>query len=180
MTMRIIMTADDTWCDSLQLRMFRWTGAALFAIGMHVSVLAILLSPPQSTDADIEGSIAVELAPVAAGSPIEMPKVPPGPPTPEQTAAAPAATRLRKPESVEAPAVEQSPLAPNPEVSLPLQRPKEKEEPVEKQEAEEAEQKSQPSAASLPAAPPRDTPRKKSRRSSIPSAGPPMPSPPPT
>jgi len=148
-----LVTASTDWDGSLQLRMFRWASAGLLAAGMHVGVVLFFLYPSQSTDADIEGSLAVELAPIEAGSPIEMPNVPPGPLAPEQTAASEATKQIPKSETAETVAVDPSPLAPNPEVSLPLQR-DEKEHP-EKENAEKAERESQASAASLAAAPPR-------------------------
>jgi periplasmic protein TonB len=135
------MISSPNWSDPLRLRMFRWTVSALFAVALHAGVLSFLLYSRDSTEADIAGSIAIELAPITAGSPVEMPDVPLGPLAPEQTAASEATKQIAKQEPIEAPSVDPSPLAPDPEVSLPIKRPEEKKEPEEK--AEHAPQDSQ-------------------------------------
>ena len=147
------MIASANWNGSLQLRMFRWTGAALFAVALHAGALAFLLYSRDTPDEDIAGSIAIELAPIAAGSPNEIADAPFGPPTPERTAASEATKEVPKQETVETARVEPSPLAPNPELSLPATPPEEKQ--VEKEKIEHAEHESQASAAALPTAPPR-------------------------
>ena len=142
------------FCDSLQRGMFRWSGAAAFAVALHVGLLALLLYSPESTDAGIAGTIAIDLAPITAGSPVELGDVPPGPLTPEQAATSEATKEVLKQELVKTPEVEPSPLAPNPEVSLPTRR-EEDQKPVEKEMDKQAERESQASVASLPTAPPR-------------------------
>ena len=149
------MLSSANWSDPLQLAVFRWAGAALFAVALHSGIVAFLLYPREPNDTDIAGSIAIELAPIAAGSHVEMADVPPGPPTPEQPAASETTKEMQKQETAEAPRVEASPLAPNPEVSLPIKQPEQKQEPVKKDKAEHAERESQAAAAILPMAPPR-------------------------
>jgi len=149
------MISSANWNDSLQQGIFRWTGGAVFAVALHVGLLAFLLHSTESTDADIAGAIAIDLAPITAGPPIEMADVPTGPLTPEQTAASEARMEIPKQETVETPSVEPSPLAPNPEITLPPKRPEEKQEPVEKEKVEHTEHESQASEAVLPTAPPR-------------------------
>jgi periplasmic protein TonB len=123
------MISSANWNDPFQLRMFRWTVSALLAIGLHVGVLSFILDSRDSTETDIAGSIAVELAPMATGASVEI------------DPAAAASKQIAKPEPVDAPSVDPSPLAPNPEVSLPIKRPEEKKEPDQK--AEQAAQASQ-------------------------------------
>ena len=149
------MISSANWNDSLQQGIFRWTGGAVFAVALHVGLLAFLLHSTESTDADIAGAIAIDLAPITAGPPAEMADVPPGPLTPEQTAASEAKMEIPKQETVETPSVEPSPLAPNPEITLPPKRAEEKQEPVEKEKVEHTEHESQASEAVLPTAPPR-------------------------
>ena len=147
------MISSANWNDSLQRGIFRWTGAAVFAVALHAGLLALLLYSRDTTGEDIAGSIAIELAPIAAGSPIEIADAPPGPPSPERTAATEATKEIPKQETVETPNVEPSPLAPNPEIALPAKRPEEKQ--VEKEKVEHAEHESHASEAALPTAPPR-------------------------
>jgi len=144
--------------EPFKVQILRWVGAALFVLAVHIGGAAVLIFWPLASDADVSGAIAIDLAPIASGPAVEVADVTPGPLTPEATAASEATRQTPDHNREETPPVEPSPVAPNPEVVLPLRRSEEEEKPEEKEEQAEIPKRetlSQASVASLPTAPPR-------------------------
>jgi protein TonB len=123
---------------------------------LHAGAALAIMRWQDEVASDSPGSIALELAPMTTASAVKLPDLAPGPlmqeamPTPE------AAKRTKAEEAEETPAVEQSPLAPEPQVQLPIPRPLEKAKPKEKEDQEVASEHStrQTSAAPVTTAPP--------------------------
>jgi len=149
------MITGAHWIESAQLRALRWIGAALFALSLHAGIAASLLFWPDQSDADLAGAIAIELAPIAAGAPVEVADIAPGPLTQEATATPETSKQKPVQETMETPPVEASPLAPNPDVPMP--QPEKKEKPKESKDRADTPERETPShasAATVATAPP--------------------------
>jgi protein TonB len=138
----------------------RWAGAATVALALHAGGAALALMHWQEEDLseDAAGPIMVELAPLPVASPIDMPDVAHGPLMEEAMLTPQAAKQTVEEVEKEIPPVEQSPLAPDPEVTLPVPRPVEEKKPEEKENQEAVPQQQAPDqtvAAPLTTAPPR-------------------------
>jgi protein TonB len=150
------MTHGLHFTEARRLRLSRWTAAAMLVFAVHAGASLALMRWQDEDTSDSPGSIAVELAPVIAASALRSQDVAPGPlmeeamPTPE------AAKRPKQEVAEETPRVERSPLAPEPEVQLPIPRPPEKDTPKEQEDQEVTSEHStrQSSAAPVTTAPP--------------------------
>lgn len=168
------MTLARAYLETPARRMARWGGSAGMIVALHVAAgaLAFLFWPNEAPrDEQQPGAIMMELESLAAESPSEQqdiaeqpmfdksapppsptespeetpPQAAPAEPVPEKVAeAAPEPVPEAQPE--ETPKVEEAPLAPEPEVTLPKETPKEKpkekppeEKPVERPEAKKEE-----------------------------------------
>src|SRR5262245_57218031 len=154
------MRHDALMLESYAAQMLRWVTAAILVTGLHMggAALALLHWKADELPEKSAGSVAIELAPVAVALPIEATELAHGPrmqqavPT-TQAAAEPVEESQRE---YELPKAEPSPLAPEPEVALPNQKPVEepkpdrRHEPVPPQPAQE-----QAAAAPLATSPPR-------------------------
>jgi protein TonB len=149
------MTADRAFLEPRAVRSLRWTMAAVCVVALHAAAAAALMSRPQQFDADSAGSVAIELAPIAAGVALDMTDLAPGPVMQEEAPSEKTAKRVEEPPEHTLP-LEPSPLAPNPEVSAAPPRIPEKETP-EEEKAEKAEQERPLQASAVPetTAPPR-------------------------
>jgi protein TonB len=130
----------------------RWAIAASLALALHVVGAAIVARHCQNEDAgDGNGSaISVELTPLAADTPSYTPEAPPGP-LMEEAVPTQQASKKSVPEvATETPQVEQSALASDPEVAVPILKPHDEEKPNRKQDQEAMLE--QPSASAAPLA----------------------------
>ena len=139
-------------------RLGRWAGAAAIVCTVHAAGagLALMQWPEQEAD-DAAGALAMELAPVLAVTPVDLPDIAHGPLV-QEAMATPQAVRETVPEvAQDLPLLEPSP-APEPEVALPPPPPEAKEEPKREETKEPVPEKrdaEQASAAPLATAPPR-------------------------
>lgn len=144
--------------ESPRTRLMRWAGAATLVLAMHLGGAAMaLMHWQEDDDANSAGPVMIELAPIAAASPLDMPDVAHGPLMEEAMLTPQASKQTTQEVQKETPPVEQSP-APDPEVVLPVPKPVKEEKPEEEENKEEiAEQPAptQTSAAPLTTAPPR-------------------------
>jgi periplasmic protein TonB len=146
--------------DSLEARsaqVTRWGVAALLVIALHAGGAAFAFMRWQEEDNtdDAASAIVVQLVPVSNAAPTDTPDLTPGPLLEE---AAPQVSK-RAPEEVdkETPRVDRAPLAPNPEVLVPIPKPEEKkaEKTEEKDELREAESPTETAVVPLTSAPPK-------------------------
>jgi periplasmic protein TonB len=114
------MTNGLYFTESRELRIFRWTMAVVFAAVLHVGAALALMQWRDEEISNFSGSIALELAP----------KETPAPPMDYKESQQEEVKRVKEVAAV-IPTVAPSPLAPNPEVQVPI-REEEKEKPKEK------------------------------------------------
>jgi protein TonB len=108
--------------ESRMSRFGRWAAAALLIAALHVSgaALALLRPPEDAPQAPPQGAILVDFAPVAAAPERQTSDAPPGPEAEESMAfATPVETAPVEAAKVEMPELDESPLAPDPDVVLP-------------------------------------------------------------
>src|SRR5262249_41064640 len=129
------------------LRMCRWTTAAVLIAVLHVAAALALTQWRDEEISDSSGSIALELAPMAAGS-VSTTEQAPGPLMEEAPPTRQAAKRIKEVPQ-QTPAVEPSLLAPKPEVQLPVSREKESEKPKQR-DPEAALHENLPQTAAAP------------------------------
>lgn len=153
------MTSSADLIESPRGRGARWVGAALLVVAAHIgcAVLAVMpWRPAELADAGA-GATIVEMLPAPA-VPVASPDVAHGPKVEEAMPASPPSTE-RKHDAVaeEQPKLEPAPLAPAPEVALPIQPRVEAERPKEQERNEEVKQEveRQDQAAPLTMAPPK-------------------------
>jgi len=149
------MTYADHIAESRRLRGIRWTGAAVLVIALHAGGALALLHAREDEDADVAGTIAIDLAPVTAAPAMTSADIAPGPLMQEE-APAPETRKQTKETVAEAtPPLEPAPLAPEPAVQLPEPQPN-KTEPEERADEKVArEENSRPTAAApMTTAPP--------------------------
>lgn len=105
--------------DDRAARLGRWFGAAIIIAGLHLSggFLALMQWAEEEFDPDPAGAVVMELATLAVAPP-DLPDLAVGPPV-EDAMPTPIPTEESMLEELELPAVEESPLAPAPELVLP-------------------------------------------------------------
>ena len=130
------MTYGLQFTESPRLRLSRWTATAMFVVAVHAGAALALMRWQDEETSESPGSIAIELAPVMATSAFKSQDVAPGPLMEEATPTPEATKRPQQEVAEETPPVERSPLAPEPEVQLPIPRPLPKEKPEEKEDQE--------------------------------------------
>jgi periplasmic protein TonB len=146
--------------EARALRLMRWAGAVMLVVLLHGAggALAIYQWPEQETDADPNGAFILELAPVPTAPPMQQHNLAYGALAQEQAETVMPTEEIKEKAEIATPPVDDSPLAPDPEVALP--KPKEVEDIEEKEAVEEQqqEQKAQPQtytpAATATAPPP--------------------------
>lgn len=144
----------------------RWLAAGTLIVGLHVAgaAWAIYATPHEEIDDEVEGAIVMELAPVVSTQRVETPDTTVGPLSEEATPTPPAMEKVTEVKPLDVPQFEQSALAPEPEVAVPIAKPIEevKEEPEELKEVQPETVASEQTAASQAMAPPqievRDSP----------------------
>lgn len=138
-------------------RTHRWLEIATVIVVMHVGagVAATVHWPDTEADPDPSGAIVMELAALAVAPP-QPEDLAIGPPV-EDAVPTPAPVEESKPDESDLPEVAESPLAPEPEVELPKEQPKETVEEVEEKDTLQEEQQAvaASSASSVATAPPK-------------------------
>ena len=134
------MLASDV-LNADKRRWARWAGAAALIIALHAggAAWAIYNPPEEEIDDEVAGAIVMELAPVTATQRAETPDSAIGPQAEEAVPTPPTTEKVEELKPLDIPQFEQSPLAPEPEVALPVAKPVE-----EVQEKEEEIKEVQP------------------------------------
>lgn len=134
-----MLAADVLQAD--QRRWVRWAGAGALIVLLHVggAAWAIYNPPEDEIDDEVAGAIVMELAPVTATQRAETPDTAIGPQAEEAVPTPPTTEKVEELKPLDIPQFEQSPLAPEPEVALPIAKPVE-----EVQEKEEEIKEVQP------------------------------------
>jgi len=130
----------------------------VFAVHVGGAAMALMHWQEDETSEDAAGAIMVELAPQPAATPIDSPDVAHGPLMEEAAPTPQASKRTTADVEKETPLVDPSPLAPEPEVVVPVRQPIEDKKPDDLEAQEIVRQKQSPdqaSAAPLTMAPPR-------------------------
>jgi protein TonB len=153
------MRRDAHPVESYPARLLRWTAATILVTGMHIGggALALLNWKAGGVPEESAGSVAIELAPMAVAAPVDSLELAHGPLLQEAALAAQAAKEAVEEVEKDLAKVEPSPLAPEPEVALPISKPVEEKKPDEHNQEPLPEQQNQEKAASVPltTAPPR-------------------------
>jgi protein TonB len=145
--------------ESPRVALARWLGALLFIVAAHLgcTALALMHWHEQEVADAAAGVLMLEMVPAPA-SPVDSPEVAHGPRV-EEAMLSPPPSRESKdvPVPEEQPKLEPAPLAPEPEVALPVATPTEPEKPKPEALIEEVKPKveTQASAAPLTMAPPK-------------------------
>jgi periplasmic protein TonB len=129
------MTLTGNHFESGRRRAVRWTAAAVFMVGVHIGFAAIALMHRAEDDSDdvAAGPIAVELAQMPVLARQDSPDVAHGPLMMETPPGAEPAKATQVEVEKEIPPVEQSPLASDPEVVVPVPKPVVETKPEEEQ-----------------------------------------------
>jgi protein TonB len=142
-----MVESDPAW-------LLRWAAAAVVVTGIHAGGggLALLHWSSEHVAEKSAGSVAIELAPVAAAPPAEKTNLAFGPHLQE---AAPATPAQRRPvdhveKNQELPKVAPSPLAPEPELALPIPESTEQPKPNQRSQAPSLQHQSPEHAAATP------------------------------
>jgi periplasmic protein TonB len=138
----------------------RWAAAAVLVLAAHVGCTALALMHWQEDAADDAAAspVIVEMMPTPSVARVDSPDVAHGPLAEEATLTPQAAKETKEEVEKETPPVDSSPLAPEPEVVLPVARPipeKKPEEELPKEEVPKQQSADQTTAAPLTTAPPR-------------------------
>jgi protein TonB len=153
------MRRDAHPVESYPARLLRWTAATILVTGMHIGggALALLNWKAGEVPEESAGSVAIELAPMAVAAPVDSLELAHGPLLQEAALAAQAAKEAVEEVEKDLAKVEPSPLAPEPEVALPISKTVEEKKPDEQGQESLPEQQNQQQAASVPltTAPPR-------------------------
>jgi protein TonB len=153
------MRRDAHVVESCPARLLRWAAATVVVTGIHIGggAVALLYLKDEEVQEESAGSVAIEIAPVAVASPVDASDLAHGPLMEEAALTAQAAKETVEEVEKQLPKVDPSPLAPEPEVALPIPKPIEARKPDEQSHEVLPEQPNQKQAASaqLPTAPPR-------------------------
>jgi protein TonB len=153
------VTSGADHADLERVSVMRWLAAALIALGLHAggAALAFVHWNEEEHSEEAAGPIMVELAAIAVAPNIDAPDVAHGPLMEEAAVTPEAAKEIIEEVEKELPMVEQAPLAPEPEVAMPIPTPVEEKKPEEeKEEAKPQEQSpTQQATAPLTTAPPK-------------------------
>lgn len=119
----------------------RWAGSGVLIVALHVAgaAYAIYQHPEEEIDDEVAGAIVMELAPITSSQKAETPETAIGPQAEEAVPTPPTTEKVEELKPLDIPQFEQSPLAPEPEVALPIAKPVE-----EVQEKEEELKEVQP------------------------------------
>jgi protein TonB len=128
------MLASDL-LDAGRHRWLRWAGGLAFVVLLHAggAAWAIYNPPEEEVDDEVAGAIVMELAPVTSTQRADTPETAIGPQAEEAVPTPPTTEKVEELKPLDIPQFEQSPLAPEPEVALPVAKPVEE---VEEKEEE--------------------------------------------
>jgi periplasmic protein TonB len=103
----------------------KWTICGVLACSLHVAILAwaAYRQLVDDTENEVAGAIAMELSPVLAQQRIEAPEAALGPQSDDAVPTPPTTEKVEELKPLDVPQFEQSPLAPEPEVALPIAKP---------------------------------------------------------
>jgi protein TonB len=138
--------------ESYPAGLLRWAAAAVLVTGMHIGGGALAMlhwndgEPPEES----AGSVAIELAPVAVALPVDTTDLAHGPLVEEAAPTAQAAHESIEEVEKDLPKADPSPLAPEPEVALPIAKPVDDRKPDEQSQKPLPQQQSQEQAAPAP------------------------------
>jgi protein TonB len=134
------MVASDA-LDKQRLRWLHWIGACVLIVTLHVAgaAYAIYAAPEDERDDEVAGAIVMELAPVISTQRPDTPESAIGPQAEEAVPTPPTTEKVEDLKPLDLPQFDQSSLAPEPEVALPIAKPVE-----EVQEKEEEIKEVQP------------------------------------
>jgi protein TonB len=153
------MRPDVHVIESYPACLLRWTAAIMLVTGMHIGggALALMTWKGGEVPEESAGSVAIELAPMAVASPVDSLDLAHGPLVQEAAPTAQAATETVEEVEKELPKVDPSPLAPEPEVVLPISKPVAEKKPDQQGQESLPEQQNRQQAAPVPltTAPPR-------------------------
>lgn len=146
----------------------RWFGAAILILAAHIgcTALAVMRWHEQEVADAAAGAVLVDMVPAPA-VPVDSPDVAHGPLVEEAMLAPPPTLESKQaPIPEEQPKLEPAPLAPEPEVALPIETPLEPDKPKPEDVKEEVKEKveTQESAAPLTMAPPKVEPTEEPAR----------------
>lgn len=118
------MVASDA-LETQKLRWLRWAGACVLIVVLHIAgaAYAIYAVPEEEIDDEIAGAIVMELAPVVSTQRADTPETAIGPQAEEAVPTPPTTEKVEELKPLDIPQFDQSPLAPEPEVALPIAKP---------------------------------------------------------
>jgi len=147
------MTSAFDYLEPDWIKVRRWVVAGTMVAVMHIGAGAVALQswPEEELDNEVSGAMVIELAPMPVAPPAELLNLALGAPAEESVATPPVEEVKEQKVEDEIHPVEEAPLAPEPEVTLPKVEPKETEEEKKEEKLQEAVQAA---AASQAAAPP--------------------------
>jgi protein TonB len=118
------MLASDV-LETSQRRWPRWALCGALVLTLHVAGAAWAIYAPQDEEIndEVAGAIVMELAPTTTTQRAEALDTAPGPQTEEALPTPPTTERVDELRPLDIPQFEQSPLAPEPEVALPIAKP---------------------------------------------------------
>jgi periplasmic protein TonB len=155
------MTFGADRLASKRIAFLRWFGAAVLVVAAHIggTVLALIHWRGSEPADAAAGAMLVEMLPAPA-VPVDSPDVAHGPRVEEAMLSQPPTETKERPVPEEQPKLEPAPLVAQPEVALPIERPREPEPPKQKdaKDAQEPPVAPQQSAAPLTMAPPKVEP----------------------
>jgi periplasmic protein TonB len=162
------MSVGIDMLESRRVFIARWLGAAILIVAAHIgcTALAVMRWHEHEVADAAGGAMLVDMVPVPP-VPVDSPDVAHGPNV-EEAMLAPLPTLESKdvPIAEEQPKLEPAPLAPEPEVALPIETPPEPDKPKQEDVKEAAKEKveTQESAAPLTMAPPKVEPTEEPAR----------------
>jgi protein TonB len=146
------MTRDAHMAESYPAYLLRWVAAAVVVTGMHIGggALAMLQWDDGEPPEESAGSVAIELAPVAMAWPVDTTDLAHGPLMEEAAPTAQATHEAVEEVEEDLPRVDPSPLAPEPEVALPIAKPVDDRKPDEQSQEPLPQEQNKEHAAPAP------------------------------
>lgn len=146
----VLNTDRDNW--------LLWAGSSLLVVFLHVGGAFFDWNEDEDVfDDEVAGAIVMELAPITTTQRVKTPDAALGPQSEESVATPPTTEKVEETRQLDIPQFEQSPLAPDPEVALPVAKPVEEipdeEKPEELEEVQPENLAMQQAASSMAMSP---------------------------